>query len=237
MKLNLDKALLAWSLGMAVVVGGAAATSAVSSTGDAKLHTIEVQRINLREADGTLRMVISNDARMPGIIYKGVNYPHPNRSGSGVLFFNDEGTENGGFGWGGARDPKTGKVSSSGHLSFDQYEQDQVVTLDQQEHDGSRMAGMAFLDRPDNAMPFAEMGKFTSASQAEKDAMLKRWIAEGRLGSAQRVFVGKARDKSSVVTLADAKGHARIMLQVKADGAAAIQFLGEDGKPVKTIAP
>jgi hypothetical protein len=237
MKLNLDKALLAWSLGMAVVVGGAAATSAISSTGDAKLHTIDVQRINLREPDGTLRMVFSNAARMPGIIHKGVNYPHPNREGSGILFFNDEGTENGGFGWGGGRDPKTGKVSSSGHMSFDQYEQDQVVSLDQQENDGSRMAGLAFLDRPDNAMPFADMGRFTSASQAEKDAMLKRWIAEGRLGSAQRVFVGKLRDKSSAVSLADAKGRPRILLQVKADGAAAIQFLGEDGKPVRTIAP
>ena len=86
-------------------------------------------------------------------------------------------------------------------------------------------------------MPFADMGKFTSASQAEKDAMLKRWIAEGRLGSAQRVFVGKLRDKSSAVSLADAKGRPRILLQVKADGAAAIQFLGEDGKPVRTIAP
>ena len=51
------------------------------------------------------------------------------------------------------------------------------------------------------------------------------------------VFVGKLRDKSSAVSLADAKGRPRILLQVKADGAAAIQFLGEDGKPVKTIAP
>jgi hypothetical protein len=237
MKLNLDKALLAWSLGMAVVVGGAAATSAISSTGDARLHTIDVQRINLREADGTLRMVISNDARMPGIIYKGTNYPHPNRHGSGILFFNDEGTENGGFGWGGSRDPKTGEVDSGGHLSFDQYEQDQVVSLDQQEHNGSRMAGLAILDRPDKPMPFAEMGKFTSAAQPEKDALIKKWVAEGSLGSQQRVFVGKARDRSSVVTLADAKGRARILLQVKADGAAAIQFLDETGKVVKTLEP
>jgi hypothetical protein len=237
MKLNLDKALLGWSLAMAVVVGGAATTAAVSSTGDAKLHTIDVQRINVREPDGTLRMVFANDARMPGIIHRNVNYPHPNRSGSGVLFFNDEGTENGGFSWGGSKDPKTGVVDSGGHLSFDQYEQDQVLTLDQQEHNGSRMAGLAFLDRPDNAMPFAEMGKFTSATQAEKDAMLKKWVAEGRLGAQQRAFVGKLRDKSSAVTLADAKGRPRILLQVKADGAAAIQFLGDDGKPVKTIAP
>lgn len=237
MKLDANKALLGWSLAMAVVIGGTAATQAVSSTGDGKLHTIDVQRINIREPDGTLRMVFSNDARMPGIIYRNVNYPHPNRSGSGILFFNDEGTENGGFGWGGLRDAKTGRVGSNGHLSFDQYEQDQVVSLDQEEHNGSRMAGLSFLDRPDKAMPFADMGKFTAATPAEKEAMLKKWVAEGSLGSEQRVFLGKTRDKSSAVTLADAKGRARILLQVKADGAAAIQFLDETGKAVKTLEP
>ncbi|HEY3838312.1 MAG TPA: hypothetical protein VGL72_17155, partial [Bryobacteraceae bacterium] len=36
-----------------------------------RFDEIDVHRINVREADGTLRMVISNQARLPGVIEKG----------------------------------------------------------------------------------------------------------------------------------------------------------------------
>src|SRR5215467_13940003 len=63
---------------------------------------ITVQRINIVEPDGTLRMVISDKTRFPGIILKGQEHPHPSRKTAGMLFFNDEGTENGGLIFGGA---------------------------------------------------------------------------------------------------------------------------------------
>jgi hypothetical protein len=37
----------------------------------ARFDTLDVQRINVREPDGTLRMVISNHAKFPGIIVRG----------------------------------------------------------------------------------------------------------------------------------------------------------------------
>src|SRR5580698_1055176 len=86
---------------------------------------ITVHRINVVEPDGTLRMVISNKADFPGVIIKGKETPHPGRQTAGMLFFNDEGTENGGLIFGGEKD-KQGNASSYGHLSFDRYEQDQV---------------------------------------------------------------------------------------------------------------
>jgi hypothetical protein len=86
---------------------------------------ITVHRINVVEPDGTLRMTISNKAVFPGIVIKGKETPHPDRTTAGMLFFNDEGTENGGLIFGGSKD-KDGKVTSYGHLSFDQYEQDQI---------------------------------------------------------------------------------------------------------------
>src|ERR1700760_2555751 len=85
---------------------------------------ITVHRINVVEPDGTLRLVISNKAAFPGIIVRGKETPHPDRSTAGMLFFNDEGTENGGLSFGGRKD-KEGKSSSYGHLSFDQYEHGQ----------------------------------------------------------------------------------------------------------------
>ena len=43
------------------------------------LDELNVQRINVREPDGTLRLVISDAATAPGIIIKGKEYPHPDR--------------------------------------------------------------------------------------------------------------------------------------------------------------
>ena len=67
------------------------------------LQELDVQRINLREPDGTLRMVISDASTAPGIIIKGKEYPHPDRHAAGMIFYNDEGTENGGLIFGGEK--------------------------------------------------------------------------------------------------------------------------------------
>ena len=79
------------------------------------------------------------------MIVKGKEIPHPNRRSAGIIFFDDEGTENGGLIFGGNK--KSGEATSYGHLSFDQYEQDQVVLLEKNEENGSRNAGLSFIDR------------------------------------------------------------------------------------------
>jgi len=82
------------------------------------------------------RMVISNKADFPGAIFHGKEYKHP-RPAAGILFFNDEGTEDGGLVYGGARD-KNGKVSNHGHLSFDNFDQDQTLVLESNQDDTDR---------------------------------------------------------------------------------------------------
>src|SRR5579872_3822414 len=44
-----------------------------------RFDEIDVQRINVRESDGTLRMVISNQARLPGVIERGKEHPKADR--------------------------------------------------------------------------------------------------------------------------------------------------------------
>src|ERR1700686_2980274 len=87
---------------------------------------IDVQRINVREPDGTLRMTISNAAPHPGLIFKGTEHPFPNRQAAGILFFNDEGTESGGLLYGGAN--KGQNVGSGGHLALAPYEGEKVFS-------------------------------------------------------------------------------------------------------------
>jgi hypothetical protein len=127
-----------------------------------------------------------------------------------MIFFNDEGTENGGLIFAGSK--RNGVVSSGGHLSFDQYEQDQVLTLDQIEEASSRTAGLGIYDRPDQALD-----------------------AAGTFGE-PRLFIGKA-DGNSVLALRDAKGRKRLVLKVAPAGDASIQFLDETGKVVRMVTP
>src|ERR1044072_2972381 len=61
-----------------------------------KFTEIDVERINIVEPDGKLRLVISNTPRSIGPIYKGKPFGYPGGTRPGLIFFNDEGTENGG---------------------------------------------------------------------------------------------------------------------------------------------
>jgi hypothetical protein len=193
------------------------------------INELDVQRINVREPDGTLRMTISNSAKAPGLIFKGKEHAFPNRQAAGILFFNDEGTETGGLLFGGAK--KGPHVGSGGHLSFDQYEQDQVISLDETEESGRRRAGLAFFDRPATPIPLEVIENMnTSAGDAEFDRLTKA----GGFGY-PRLFIGKTEDRASTVVLRDAKGLARLKLTVTPAGAASIEFLDDSGKIVRRI--
>jgi len=82
-----------------------------------KFDEIDVERINIVEKDGKLRIVISNRERQhPGII-DGKLIPRPNGRAPGMIFFNHKGDESGGliFDENGEMDflDETGKVTYS----------------------------------------------------------------------------------------------------------------------------
>jgi hypothetical protein len=85
--------------------------------------TITVQRINVVEPDGTLRMVLTNNNRIPGVIVPGHEYAdYGNRkptTAAGILFYDAQATESGGLTFGGRKDSQTGRINRFGHLSFD----------------------------------------------------------------------------------------------------------------------
>jgi len=217
--------LAAISVYLAVIDPG---ISAPESTPN--FNEIDVRRINVREPDGTLRMVISNTEDAPGAIARGKEHPHPSRQSAGMLFYNDEGTENGGLIFGGGKEGRT--VSSYGHLSFDQYEQDQVIVLEQTEDSGKRFAGLAINDVPEASLPFDLLDR--ANTRAGSKALNEAMSAIGH--SNQRIYIGKTPDHESIVLLRDINGLTRLQLKVAADGTATIDFLDTDGKVVKHIA-
>ena len=227
MRINAVRVLAAYA-GL-LTIGLAATAMIAAAPRHASFQEIDVQRINVREPDGRLRMVLSDHSRFPGAIVRGRETPFA-RESAGMIFYNDEATENGGLIISGARGAD-GKVASVGHLSFDQYEQDQVVNLQQQEDGGVRRAGLTISDRPDTAMNVA-----AGVALRAHPAALERALDAGEFGR-PRAFFGKEEDRSSQMVLRDAAGRARLRLSVAANGAAKIAFLNAQGQVTKTIAP
>jgi hypothetical protein len=186
---------------------------------------IEVERINVVEPDGTMRMIISDKARFPGLPLRGKDYPHPaGRSETGMLFLNDEGTENGGLTFGGKNE--NGKLSSYGSLTFDQYESDQMIQIIH-EQDGNRHdAKIVLFDRPDTPVMEPITRIKTMPDGPEKEALMRD------LRGTKRLTIGKEDDHSVALRLKDGKGRDRIVLRVPDEGAPSIETLDEEGKAV-----
>jgi hypothetical protein len=156
-----------------------------------------------------------------------------------MIFFNDEGTENGGMTFTGRRNPDGSFRASSG-LSFDQFDQDQVLVLDYSDNNTQRNVGMSILDRAnvpiDVAVRLSDSIKAMPAGP-EKDAATKRFM-EPRPGeplAAQRLVVGRDRAKNAVVSLHDKFGKPRLRLVVDSLGVARILFLDSLGKVTHSI--
>lgn len=101
---------------------------------------LTVERLNIIEPNGKLRMVLSNSAASPGNLFYGKEFI-TGGDRSGMIFYNDEETECGGLVFDGRKDSITNKSTAFGHLSFDQYNQNQVVYLSYGDEDESEVWG------------------------------------------------------------------------------------------------
>lgn len=225
--LGIYATLLTMAFGALVLMGAKRAPM------NADFDTINVHRINVVEPDGTVRMVISDHARFPGLILHGKEYPHP-RPQAGMLFFNDEGTEQGGLVFAGQ---KTRDGYSSGlSLTFDRYEQDQQLQLIGLDENGHAFAGMRVNDVPHRPIleDLQEFAKMKAMPDAERKALMDKRRKENYYG-AQRFYAGKSASGNSVVLLRDANGKARLSMMVTPAGKASIEFLDADGKVQRSI--
>ena len=199
-----------------------------------KFTEIDVERINVVEKDGKLRMVISNRDRSIGPIYKGKPFGYEGGTRPGIIFFNDEGTENGGLTFSGSRQPDGTYRANSG-FSFDQFNQDQVLYMQYNDNNGRRNMGLTIADRIDMDIYdlVAERDSITKAhpAGAARDAALAKW-AQPRNGvpiAAPRVYVGRDVSKSAVINLSDRDGKPRIRLRVDSLGTSSLEFLDANG--------
>src|SRR2546422_6665821 len=234
-KLQRDVRLLkAYALAVTLLLGVLALAGFSQGNQKTKFAEIDVERINIVETGGKLKMVISNSERQhPGIIDgKTLTRKRP----AGMLFFNDKGDECGGLSFNG--DQTDGKASAGALLAFDRFLQDQTVAIQYGESNGLYSAGLRVWDRPDISL--GEVVDKLNAIQnmadgLEKTQAMQKLRETSAAGAAQRVFVGKTREKAAALTLYDPQGRPRAQLIVDAQGAARLEFLDEKGAVIQSI--
>lgn len=214
----------------------------LTSSRSENFKEISVERINIIEKNGNLRMVLSNKSRSPEFLAygKGITPPIPGGLRPGLIFFNDEGTENGGLVFMGGKD-SLGNYNATGHLSFDQYNQNQVLYLQYSDSNGSQNTGLHIDDWQTKPDFWDWRAKYKAAQllpEGKKRAEILNRLMEplsGKKAYAQRVFVGKNEEKTAMVTLADRTGKPRIQMQVDSNGRAKLNFLDEKGKIIYSL--
>ena len=224
------------SVGLYLVVA-AATVSVAAIVGAARapvarphFEEIDVERINIVEADGRLRVVISNEARQHRGVRGGDTIPRSGPRPPGLLFFDQAGDEMGGLVFG-----ANGEVGHFGSLTFDRVQGDQTIGFRHLESgDGPYSAGLELWQQPRVSLRELEtrIDRLEAIEDpADRRAEIRAMRERGEL-SARRLFLGKGRDDVAALELFDALGRPRIRLRVPPGGDPAMEILDEAGAVV-----
>lgn len=205
-----------------------------------RFEEINVERINIIEKDGTVKMIITNKDKFPTgdelVNQRPTNKTREKRPG--MLFFNDEGIEAGGFIYDGSKT----KVGHSGGMSltFDRYDGDQVMQILSTDvlQNGKRMSihGLAFNDYANDTLTqqgFARwMDKLNTLKYSEEKQKLESEMQQNGMFATPRIYLGRTGSENNGLYLFDNKGQPRLMLYIGPDNKAKLEFYNEQGKVV-----
>lgn len=198
---------------------------------------IESRRINIVDADGRIRLALFNADEMPDVIQGGVAYPGK-RQGSkraGLIFYDAHGNECGGLIFG-STETVEGQIEQGLSLTFDAFQQDQVIQVFSEDVAGRRRYGLRMVDRPTRSLR-EELERWSEVAALPDGPTKAAAMDDLRAGHAQRVFVGRDRDGTAQVSLHDGAGQARLRLAVTHDGETRLEFLNAAGDVVYALPP
>ena len=206
---------------------------------------IDVERINIVEKDGTVKMIITNVSRFPNgkDSINGQPTNEDRKKRSGMLFFNEDGIECGGFIYDGKKDANG--HSSGLSLTYDQYDGDQVMQLLTQDHEkgGKRFvsSGLMFNDRPSKESQsktgslMRELDELGKKDPEAARAKYKSYEEQGLIGGSPRIMLGKSRSENNGLFLFDNKGMPRAMFYVDKENNARLDFYDDKGNTIASF--
>lgn len=199
-----------------------------------RIDVLDVERINVRHSDGKLALAIAGQGMLPGPAMDGRSFPQHFSGGrvqaSGIIFFNERGDEVGGLTFNG--DLNEDGYSARGGITFDQFRQDQVISLQYSDNGSRRSAGVTVWDRS-TEIPLSEVVTLIEAREKAKGAALDsinkeiEGLADKGL-AATRVFLG-SQNRTAQLLLRDTRGRPRIRLYVDSMNVAGMEFLDSAG--------
>lgn len=206
-----------------------------STPSDQKFEEIFVERINIVEPDGKLKMVISNQQRQHPGMMDGEIYPVRKRP-PGILFFNEEQDEVGGLTY-------YGNETEGGNqliLSYDQYKDDQVMQLmEYTRENGDNQYGLQLWERAKSLKMHDRMVIMDSLENAGYNYRQKLEYLKVKNGGepilAPRMFVGRNYNSETGVFLQDKNGADRMRLYIDANNTPKLEVLDEKGEVIKDV--
>lgn len=124
-----------------------------------------------------------------------------------------------------------------GSLTFDRFRGDQTIQLlHGEDKSGNYFAGLKMNDEnislPERISKLDEIKKLPT--KEAKDKAIKAMTDKGEF-LVNRLSLGRGRNKSSFITLNDAKGKPRIEISVEANGDPKLNFLDDNGKVIYSL--
>lgn len=226
----LNRALFAYAVGITIALfvvcmAGAAARHA-------EFEEITVNRINVLEPDGTVRMVISGRGDSPGLYAMNKDYERADRP-AGLYFMNDEGTEVGGLIFSGER-REDGRPFSMVHFSMDNYNQDQALVLRHIQDQGT-VTGLMVNDIPPVEYDYEKMDELSRLEGEKRQEVLDEIQDSGVWDTKLRMFAGRGRNGDATIYLNDAEGRHRLLMAVTEKGEVKLQIFDEEGRVVRDL--
>jgi hypothetical protein len=225
--------LIAYALGSTLLIIFLTLSSFDSKEKIAKFDEVVVKKLTVVGEDNLPRMVLSNEKRQHAGRMNGKEWS-PRERPAGLIFFNNQGDECGGLVY--QTKEKDGKIISGMSFTMDNYKDDQVLQILNDEYYAN---GKAFIERgiSINQYPLGsnidernkkldELNKISD----EKERKLKIRELMKNEGAVNRLFIGRTKGNSSGLFLSGPDGQPKMMIYVDDKGNPKIQTFNDKGE-------
>lgn len=236
MKSNIEKKvnfLMAYAIASTMIISFFILNSFKDKDDEKRFDEIVAKKITIIGEDNLPRMVLSNENRQHSGRMNGKEWAKRERP-SGILFFNNQGDECGGLIY--QAKEKDGKIISGMSFTMDNYKDDQVVQILNDEYYAN---GKSYIQRGININQFPtgtniddrnkkieEINKIKD--EKERNSKLNElWEKEG---SVNRVFLGRTKGNSSGLFLSGPDGKPKMMIYVDEKGNPKLQTFNDKGE-------
>jgi len=197
---------------------------------------LRTERLDITEADGTLKLSLFNGTNVAPLMMDGVDLLPGHRQGQGIagmIFYNSQGDECGGMSLTSQRTAE-GIYQAGLSMTFDQYKQDQVLQMIMQIQGDQSMYGFRVYDRPETHIKETVAAVLTMRA-SDDPTEKERIMAPIRAKSNLRLMIGKQHDGSVGLHIYDQDGRVRIRISLDAEDNPHLEMLDASGTVVATL--